>query len=257
MSGVAAGFSFSDCVFSVLPKTDDFFSTILLVLSSVCFKFQVMKAKSKRCAITVRVSTNRQETDRQVSDLKEVAAKRGLEIVEICKEVISGRSDAEDRTGLQRAIELAEAGEIGHVLTAEVSRLARKNSVSHKFLEDLTNLGVNLYWHSQGMDTLLANGKLSPAASIMFAIMAEKSRADLDELSDRIKSGLAEAKRKGRTLGRPKGTKINEGDFLSNHKDIVKRLREGLSVRVTAAVTAKAPSTVQKVRRLIMKPSLT
>jgi len=216
-----------------------------------------MKEKSKRCAITVRVSTNRQETDRQVSDLKEVAAKRGLEIVEICKEVISGRSDAEDRMGLQRAIELAEAGEIGHVLTAEVSRLARKNSVSHKFLEDLTKLGVNLYWHSQGMDTLLANGKLSPAASIMFAIMAEKSRADLDELSDRIKSGLAEAKRKGRTLGRPKGIKINEGDFLSNHKDIVKRLREGLSVRVTAAVTAKAPSTVQKVRRLIMKPSLT
>jgi DNA invertase Pin-like site-specific DNA recombinase len=210
-----------------------------------------MKDKKKRCAIVVRVSTQKQETDRQISDLREVANRRGFEIVEICKEIISGASDADERLGLHRVLELAASGEIGHVLTTEVSRLARKNSVCHKFLEDLTELGVNLYWHTQGIDTLLANGKVSPSARIMFALMAEKARADLDELSDRIKSGLAEAKRKGRRLGRPCGSGMTNKQFLAKHKDVVKRLKEGLSVRVTAAATGKSPFTVQKVRKMM------
>ena len=71
-------------------------------------------------------STSKQDTDRQVSDLKEVAHQRGFETVEICREVISGASDADQRLGLHRVLELAVAGEIGHVLTTEVSRLARK-----------------------------------------------------------------------------------------------------------------------------------
>ncbi|MDA7659706.1 recombinase family protein [bacterium] len=211
----------------------------------------LLEARKKKCAILVRVSTSKQDTDRQVSDLKKVAHQRGFETVEICREVISGASDADQRLGLHRVLELAVAGEIGHVLTTEVSRLARKNSVCHKFLEDLTDLGVNLYWHTQGIDTLLANGKVSPSARIMFALMAEKARSDLDELSDRIKSGLAEAKRKGRKLGRPSGTSMSAKEFLAKHKDIVRRLRDGLSVRVAAAATGKSPFTVQKVRKIM------
>ncbi|MDB4646456.1 recombinase family protein [Akkermansiaceae bacterium] len=211
----------------------------------------LLEARKKKCAILVRVSTSKQDTDRQVSDLKEVAHQRGFETVEICREVISGASDADQRLGLHRVLELAVAGEIGHVLTTEVSRLARKNSVCHKFLEDLTDLGVNLYWHTQGIDTLLANGKVSPSARIIFALMAEKARSDLDELSDRIKSGLAEAKRKGRKLGRPSGTSMSAKEFLAKHKDIVRRLWDGLSVRVAAAATGKSPFTVQKVRKIM------
>ena len=85
----------------------------------------------------------------------------------------------------------------------------------------------------------------------MFALMAEKARSDLDELSDRIKSGLAEAKRQGRKLGRPSGTSMSAKEFLAKHTDIVRRLRDGLSVRVAAAATGKSPFTVQKVRKIM------
>jgi len=120
-------------------------------------------------------------------------------VVEVCEEHgISGRADESDRHGLKRVEELAEAGEVKKVLVHEVSRLARKNSIVHRFVEHLEELGVSLYWHAQGVETLMASGKRNPAASIMLALLAEMARNEVETLSTRIKSGLEEAKRKGR-----------------------------------------------------------
>ena len=54
--------------------------------------------------------------------------------------------------------ELAAAGKIRKVLVHEISRLGRRNSVTHKFVETLENHGVSLYWHAQGIETLLPSG---------------------------------------------------------------------------------------------------
>jgi len=66
-----------------------------------------------------------------------------------------------------------------------------------------------------------------------------------------VKSGLAEARRKGRKLGRPQGSTASEKEFLSKHSDIVRRLKEGHSVRNTAKITGKGGSTVQRVKALL------
>jgi DNA invertase Pin-like site-specific DNA recombinase len=87
------------------------------------------------------------------------------------------------------------------------SRLARRNSIAHGFVETLEALNVSLYWRQQGIETLLPNGKRNPAAGIMFALLSEMARAERETLSERIKSGLAEARRKGRKLGRPANSK--------------------------------------------------
>ena len=199
-------------------------------------------------AILVRVSTTKQETDRQVSELMKHAAAKRYEVVEICRETISGMTDGDERSGLNRIEELARAGEIKKVLVHEVSRLARRNSIAHAFVETLEDLKVSLYWHQQGIETLLANGKRNPASAIMFALLAEMARAERETLSARIKSGLEEARRKGKTLGRPKGTKIGKAAFLAKHRDICRRLREGHSIRNTAKITGKGISTVQRVK---------
>ena len=169
-------------------------------------------------------------------------------MVEICRETISGGADEESRKGLRRVEELARTGAIRKVLVHEVSRLARKNSVAHAFVESLDELKVSLYWHQQGIETLLPNGKRNPAASIMFALLAEMARSERETLSERIKSGLKEAKRKGRTLGRPKGTTLPARDFLAKHQDVKRRLNEGQSIRNTAKITGKGISTVQRVK---------
>jgi len=94
------------------------------------------------------------------------------------------------------------------------------------------------------------NGKRNPAAAIMFALLAEMARAERETLSERIKSGLEEAKRKGRKLGRPAGAAHSEKEFLAKHADIVRRLKEGHSVRNAAKITGKGVSTVQRVKKL-------
>lgn len=202
-------------------------------------------------AILVRVSTAKQETDRQVSELLAHAHAKGYEVVEICREQVSGMADESDRLGLHRAEELARTGAVRKILVQEVSHLARRNSIAHAFVETLEELRVSLYWHQQGIETLLPNGKRNPAAAIMFALLAEMARAERETLSERIKSGLDEAKRKGRRLGRPPGSTFSEKEFLAKHSDIRRRLKEGQSVRNTAKITSKGVSTVQRVKKAL------
>lgn len=199
-------------------------------------------------AILVRVSTLKQENDRQISELQAYADSKGYEVIEICQEQVSGNADESDRHGLHRAEELARAGIVKKILVHEVSRLARRNSIAHAFVEALEEMGVSLYWHQQGIETLLPNGKRNPAASIMFALLAEMARSERETLSERIKSGLQEARRKGRKLGRRVGTTQSKEKFLAKHADIIRRLKEGHSVRNTAKITDKGNSTVQRVK---------
>jgi DNA invertase Pin-like site-specific DNA recombinase len=202
-------------------------------------------------SILVRVSTARQETARQISELEQYAASKGFEVVEVCKETISGSAEDSERHGLRRAEHLARDGKIKKVLVHEISRIARRNSVAHRFVETLEDYGVSLYWHAQGVETLLPNGKRNPAAGIMLALLAEMARNESETLRDRIKSGLAHARKRGVVLGRRKGSTLTHEQFLQKHKDISRQLAGGQSVRNTAKIVGKGISTVQRVKAAI------
>jgi DNA invertase Pin-like site-specific DNA recombinase len=201
-------------------------------------------------AILVRVSTFKQETARQVSELQNYAESRGYNVVEVCSETVSGRADEDTRHGLRRVEELACAKKIAKVLVHEVSRLGRKSSVTQKFVETLEENGVSLYWHAHSVETLLPNGKRNPAAGIMLALLAEMARGEVETLRERINSGLAEARRKGVILGRPRGSRLSSKALLEKHQDIVRQLRAGQSIRNAAKISGKGISTVQRVRAL-------
>ena len=156
-----------------------------------------------------------------MSELQVVAKKKSWQIVDTIAEVVSGAAGkprgweiAAEREALEKVISLARQGKIDKVLVHEISRIARRNSDAHRFLEELTDNKVSLYWHTQGIETLLDNGKPNPAASIMFALLAEMARSERETLRIRVKSGLEEARRKGVVLGRPKG-KVSDKDFLT------------------------------------------
>ncbi|MBC8001079.1 MAG: recombinase family protein [Opitutaceae bacterium] len=206
--------------------------------------------KSIPVAILVRVSTQKQETDRQLTELEAVATAKGWHVVERIEEQgVSGSSKV--RHGLDRVIELAESKRIRKVLVHEVSRIARRGGVAHTFLDRIDDLGVSLYWHAQGIETRLENGRRNPAAGIMFALLAEMARAEKETLVERINSGLAEARRKGKTLGRPVGSVCEPKDLIAKHPDIVRNLRAKKSLRDIAAITGKGLSTVKRVKKAL------
>ena len=206
---------------------------------------------NKNVVILVRVSSARQETDRQISELVDYAAKQNYNVVEVLEEVITGNADGGKRSGIQRAITLAKDGLIDKVLVHEISRLARKNSIAHKFLETLDECNVSLYWHQHSIETLLENGKRNPTASIMFSLLSELSRNEVENLSLRIRSGLAQARKNGHTIGRPKGSVVSKDVFLKKHGDIVRQLKKGKSIRDVAKILSKGASTVQRVRKIL------
>src|SRR6266550_9483525 len=169
--------------------------------------------------ILVRVSTAKQETARQISELRQYADGKGYEVIEVCQETISGSAEDHERDGLRRAEQLARDGKIKKVLVHEISRIARRNSVAHRFVETLEDYGVSLYWHAQGVETLLPNGERNPAAGIILALLAEMARSEVEVLRARINSGLAQARRNGVKLGRPKGSRLAPDAFLNRHRD--------------------------------------
>jgi DNA invertase Pin-like site-specific DNA recombinase len=142
---------------------------------------------------------------RQISELQHYADAKGYEVVEVCQETVSGSADDSERHGLQRAEELAQGRTIKKVLVHEISRIVQKNSVAHRFVETLEDCGVSLYWHAQAIETLLPNGKRNPAAGIMLALLAEIARNESETLRERIKSGLAHARKEARRLAGQKG----------------------------------------------------
>lgn len=201
-------------------------------------------------ALLVRVSTDRQDTARQTAELTSVAAAKGWQVVEVVEEAgISGRRDRGDRPGLARVEVLAESGAIKKVLVHEISRLTRRPSVAHSFVEALEGYGVSLYWHAQSIETLLPSGKRNPAAAIMLALMAEMARAETDTLRERVKSGLEQARRAGKVLGRPKGSGATREAFLVKHGAIVKLLEAGHSQRHVSKITGKGTTTVLQVAK--------
>ena len=207
-----------------------------------------MKKPQIPVAILVRVSTAKQETARQISELRQYADGKGYEVIEVCQETISGSAEDHERDGLRRTEQLARGGKIKKVLVHEISRIARRNSVAHRFVETLEECGVSLYWHAQSIETLLSSGKRNPAAGIMLALLAEMARNESETLRERIKSGLAHARKRGVVLGRPKGTMLERAQFLRKHSDILRQLKAGQSVRNAARIVGKGISTVQRVK---------
>lgn len=207
--------------------------------------------KTTPVAILVRVSTDKQTTDRQKSELLAYANSKGFSVVEVVEETVSGRASTLDRTGLKRIEELAESGKIKKVLVHEVSRVARTNSILHRFVEMLEENAVSLYWHSQSIESLLPNGKRNPAASLMISFLGEAARAEVEVLRDRIKSGLAQAVRSGVVLGRPKGSTASSDELLAKHADIVRLLKQGQSIRHAGKISGKGFSTVQRVKKIL------
>lgn len=203
-------------------------------------------------ALLSRVSTQKQNTDRQESELAAIAEQRGWTVVASIKETISGNARQDERDGLNQVMELAKAGRIKKVLVHEVSRLARKPSIVHKAVEELAELGVSLYWNAQSVETLLPSGKMNPAAAIMLAVLAEMARAERETTIERINSGLAHAKANGVKLGRPAG-QVSTEKFLEAHKATVAFIKKnpGLSIRNLAKLTEKAPGTIVRIQRAL------
>jgi putative DNA-invertase from lambdoid prophage Rac len=152
----------------------------------------------RRVALYCRVSTADQSCERQERDLLAFAGRSGDEVVGIYKETGSGAKL--DRAERKKVMALAQARHLDAVLVTELSRWGRSTIDLLQTLRDLESQRVSVIALS-GMTFDLSN----PAGRMMATMLAGIAEFERDLMGERIKSGLAAAKARGRRLGRQPG----------------------------------------------------
>ena len=167
-----------------------------------------------KAVIYSRVSTNDQTVDNQLKILREVAEKKGLEVVqEISDEGISGAKGRDEREGFNELIKGSIQKEWDIILVWDVSRLGRSLQHLVSFLDDIHSAKCDLYIHQSGLDTSTASGKM------MFQMIGVFSEFERSMIRERVIAGQQRAKAQGKHIGRK--TNVNEGTL-----NAVKHLRE-------------------------------
>src|ERR1700675_1352409 len=162
--------------------------------------------KSKNVALYARVSTDGQSTENQLRELRAAIARHGWTIVaEYVDRGVSGAKGRKDRPRFDALLHAVTRKEFDIVAAWSVDRLGRSLQDLVGFLGDLQSKKVDLYLHQQALDTSTPSGK---AMFGMLGVFAEFERSIIQE---RVKAGLARARAKGKTLGRPRTSPKIEG----------------------------------------------
>jgi DNA invertase Pin-like site-specific DNA recombinase len=157
----------------------------------------IAPAIKRRTALYARVSTADQKNglEAQVRALRIFCEQNKIENFELfCDENISGTKAS--RPGLDRMMKSVESGEIDSVVVFAFSRFAR--SVSHmlKGLETMRKYNTNFTSLTEKIDLNTSLGH------VVFVLISAIAQLERDLISERVRNGLANARAKGKLIGR-------------------------------------------------------
>lgn len=187
----------------------------------------------KRVALYLRVSTDAQTVENQRLELLSVAERLGWTIVEeLADEGISGAKGREQRPAFDRLMKMVARKEIDLIACWSVDRLGRSLQHLVTFLGEINDRGVDLYLHTQGLDTS------TPAGRAMFSMLSVFAEFERSILRERIMAGLRRSTKKA---GRPP---------LDPQKiaKIERSLRSGISINETARKLKCGVGTVHRIK---------
>jgi DNA invertase Pin-like site-specific DNA recombinase len=206
----------------------------------------------KNISIYSRVSTNDQDFQRQTTELKTLIESENNKLVGVYEEKISGFKKNEDRKQLTKLLNDLDNKKIEKVYVWEMSRLGRNVIEVLKTIEILNSKKISLYIKNYNLETLDDKLNPNPLSMFMIQILTSVSQMERDQIKQRMKSGYDNHINNGGKVGRLKGVKETDKEFLEKHKDVAKLLKQGISVRNISKLTdGKSSATIIKVKKLI------
>lgn len=193
----------------------------------------------QRAAIYCRVSTADQSCERQERDLTAFAGRVGYKVSAIFKETGSGAKV--DRAERKKAMALAQARQIDVILITELSRWGRSTIDLLNTLRELESWKVSVI-AMNGMTFDLS----SPHGRMLATFLSGIAEFERDLISERVKSGLAAAKARGKKLGRQTGERP-KSDRLA--PKVMASVAEGRSYRWIARELGISKNTVADIAK--------
>ena len=189
---------------------------------------------SKRVVIYARVSTNEQNCDRQVAELEQVVKNNNWELVDTYVDEGYSRTTT-TRPELDRMMKDAFVRKFEMVITLEFSRLGSSLKHMIEIVDKFKEKKIQLFIVNQQIDTSTATGYM------FFSIMTSIANYERELISERVKSGLENARRKGIVLGR----KTNLTPEVE--EQIIQLKSEGVGYNTLAKRLSVSVKTIRKV----------
>jgi DNA invertase Pin-like site-specific DNA recombinase len=205
----------------------------------------------KKVCIYARVSTQGQDYQRQLSELREYASRMNYEVVKEFSEKISGAKSVTERQALTELLDYAAANRIDKVLVYECSRISRRAIDFLQVIEQLTQMKVSVYILQNGLETLMADGSVNPIAQLVLGIIGQFNSMERSLIRSRMSSGYQHFRSNGGKVGRKEGYKKSDEQMRQQYNKELSLLKKGLSLRNIQAITGTSINTLRKLKLLI------
>ena len=209
----------------------------------------------EQVAILARVSTQRQDYERQVVELTDYCQRMNWEVVKVFANKVSGATRNADREEISGLVDYVKEHRLNRVVCLEISRLGRNTLEALKVINYLNENGVSLHIKNYNLNTLNPDGKVNPVASLICTILLEIASMERLTLKERMESGrnqyIAKCREQGIKMGRPSTYRKSDENYKDQYQKEIGLLRKGISLRNVKAITGTSLGTLQRLKRFV------
>ena len=209
----------------------------------------------EKVVILARVSTDKQDYERQVNELTDFCRKMDWEVEKVFTNKVSGAKKNEEREEIQELISYVNSNQIQRVVCLEISRMGRNTLEALKVIQILNEHKVSLYVKNYNLETLDSEGRVNPVASLICTILLEVAAMERLTIKERMASGrdqyIEKCRREGIKMGRPSTYRKSDEEYKKQYQREISLIRKGLSLANISAITGTSINTIRKIKEVM------
>lgn len=206
----------------------------------------------EKVVILARVSTDRQEYQRQINELFDYCNKVGWEVVRVFANKVSGALKIEEREEIKELITFVRENEIKRVVCLEISRVGRNTLEALKVIQFLTDHKVSLYVKNYNLETLDGRGQINPVVNLICTILLEVAAMERLTIKERMESGrkqyIDRCRKEGIKMGRPSTYRKSKEKYKEQYPKEISLIRKGLSLSNISKITGTSINTIRRIK---------
>ena len=201
----------------------------------------------------VSSTSDRQNYDRQISDLTQLANSKNYEIVGVFAEKVSGAKKNTDRPELMRMVDFVNCNHIDRIMVTELSRLGRDPLQILQTIEILNQHKISLYIQNYSIETLTVDKEINPMSQFLITILAEIARMERKTIENRLSSGYKNFRANNGIVGRKFGYRKGEDIMSEQYIEEIKMLKRGYNYQHISQITSTNKNTLTKLKKLFLQ----